>query len=62
MIRIGSFYWNSGSINDNIRKLLKRWNLAYYNNINGDVILCMNNKKVTAVNTAKNYFDVYIMR
>ena len=35
---IGVFIWNKGSINDNIRKVLTKKNIYYYNTFNGDVI------------------------
>ena len=45
---IGKFEWKSGSINDNIRKILKGLSIGYYNTFNGDVMTSGDNRKVEA--------------
>ncbi len=37
MNMFGNFKWESGSINDNIRKILKEKGINYRNTFNGDV-------------------------
>lgn len=46
--RIGSFIWTTGSINDNIRKLLAKYGFNYYNTMNGDIYTAGDNRKITA--------------
>lgn len=58
---IGSFIWNNGSINDNIRKLLKGLSIGYYNTFNGDVITSGDNRKVEAEHETGNKYNVYIL-
>lgn len=36
-LELGRFTWESGSINDNIRKILKSKNYNYRNTFNGDI-------------------------
>lgn len=37
MVSIGSFKWEKGSINDNIRKILNEKGITYRNTFNGDI-------------------------
>lgn len=36
---LGFFFWEQGSINDNIRKLLKEKGTTYTNTFNGDILV-----------------------
>lgn len=56
---IGDFDWLNGSVNDNIRALLKKRNTGYYNTFNGD-IYTNDGHKITAVHQENNKFNVYI--
>lgn len=56
---IGSFIWKSGSINDNIRKILIDKKISYYNTFNGDVVLTGCKKKVQCIIT-NNVGNVFI--
>ena len=58
---IGKFEWKSGSINDNIRKILKNLSIDYYNTFNGDVITSGDNRKVEAEHKENNEYYVYIL-
>lgn len=57
---IGQFNWKKGSINDNIRDILKALHIDYYNTFNGDVITSGDNRKVEAENGGNNTYYVYI--
>lgn len=46
--KIGSFIWKNGSINDNIRTVLKNNGIEYYNTVNGDIYTAGDNRKVIA--------------
>nr|DAP01711.1 MAG TPA: hypothetical protein [Caudoviricetes sp.] len=58
---IGKFEWKTGSINDNIRKILKGLSIGYYNTFNGDVVT-EENKKVEAEYKENDEYYVYILR
>lgn len=58
---IGKFEWKTGSINDNIRKILKSLSIGYYNTFNGDVVT-EENKKVEAEYKENDEYYVYILR
>lgn len=57
---IDKFEWIDGSINDNIRKILKKHLIGYYNTFNGDVITSTDNRKVEAEHKENNTYYVYI--
>lgn len=57
---IGKFEWKTGSINDNIRKILKSLSIGYYNTFNGDVVT-EENKKVEAEYKENDEYYVYIL-
>lgn len=57
---IDQFDWITGSINDNIRKILKEHSISYYNTFNGDVITTAYNRKVEAEHKENNTYYVYI--
>lgn len=57
---IGKFEWKTGSINDNIRKILKGLSIGYYNTFNGDVVT-EENKKVEAECNENDEYYVYIL-
>ena len=58
---IGKFEWKNGSINDNIRKILKNLSIGYYNTFNGDVITSGDNRKVEAEHKENDEYLVYIL-
>ena len=58
---IGKFEWKSGSINDNIRKILKCLSIGYYNTFNGDVVTSGDNRKVEAEHIENDEYYVYIL-
>ena len=58
---IGKFEWKNGSINDNIRKILKGLSIGYYNTVNGDVVTSGDNRKVEAEHKENDEYYVYIL-
>ena len=58
---IGKFEWKNGSINDNIRKILKGLSIGYYNTFNGDVVTSGDNRKVEAEHKENDEYYVYIL-
>lgn len=63
MRTLGNFKWESGSINDNIRKLLSARGMAYQNTFNGDIIVNVGRwEKVqyTLTNPANETYVVYL--
>ena len=57
--KIGSFVWEKGSINDNIRKILINKCIGYYNTFNGD-IFTSESKKVSAEYQENDLYFVFI--
>lgn len=57
---IGQFAWNNGSINDNIRKILKKHSIGYYSTFNGDILTTGDNRKIEAEHKENNTYYVYI--
>lgn len=55
---LGSFIWETGSINDNIRKILENKGTYYINNFNGNIIV--KNKKVRYEIDKNNNYTVFI--
>lgn len=58
---IGKFEWKTGSINDNIRKILKGLSIGYYNTFNGDIVTESDNRKVEAEYNENDEYYVYIL-
>ena len=58
---IGKFEWKSGSINDNIRKILKGLSIGYYNTFNGDVVTSGDNRKVESEHIENDEYYVYVL-
>jgi len=58
---IGKFEWKTGSINDNIRKILKSLSIGYYNTLNGDVVTEDGDRKVEAEYKENDEYYVYIL-
>lgn len=58
---IGKFEWKTGSINDNIRKILKGLSIGYYNTFNGDIVTESDNRKVEAEYKENDEYYVYIL-
>lgn len=58
---IGKFEWKTGSINDNIRKILKSLSIGYYNTFNGDIVTESDNRKVEAEYKENDEYYVYIL-
>lgn len=58
---IGKFEWKTGSINDNIRKILKGLSIGYYNTFNGDIVTESDNRKVEAECNENDEYYVYIL-
>ena len=58
---IGSFTWENGSINDNIRKILRDLQIAYYNTFNGGVITSSGNYKVEAEHVENDNYNVCVL-
>ena len=58
---IGSFTWENGNINDNIRKILKDLQIGYCNTFNGDVITSSGNYKVEAEHVENDKYNVCIL-
>lgn len=57
---IGYFKWESGSINDNIRKLLVRKNIMYMNTMNGNIKVNIEGKWLDVKYILENpYTDEY---
>ena len=58
---IGSFTWENGSINDNIRKILRDLQIGCYNTFNGDVITISGNHKVKAEQVENDNYNVCVL-
>jgi hypothetical protein len=56
---LGSFKWETGSINDNIRKILRNKGLKYINTFNGDVLV--NNIKIEHEHINGDLYNVFIV-
>ena len=58
---IGSFIWERGSINDNIRNILSSKHIPYYNTFNGDVFALFGDyKKIYVENNGRDRYNAYI--
>ena len=59
---LGSFTWERGSINDNIRKILIGKNINYTNTFNGDILINRFGewKKIEYIFTGKDKVLVYV--
>lgn len=66
MMTISNFKWESGSVNDDIIKILRNRNIDYYRTFNGDIMADVLGiglyKKVehTLTNSANDVYAVYI--
>lgn len=56
--KIGCFAWNTGSINDNIRKLLGSLKIEYNNTLSGEIYTA-SGEKVIAERSGENEYTVY---
>ena len=60
-MKLTSFQWQNGSLNDNIRSYLHKNHIPYHNTFNGDVVITVAGEKYKAypVNIGKDLFEVY---
>lgn len=61
-MNLGTFKWESGSINDNIRNILKEKSIGYLNTFNGDILAEISGDKVKVKHEMieSNTYRVYV--
>ncbi len=62
-VTLTTFYWENGSINDQIRSFLRKRKIPYYNTMNGDVMASFYNnfyQKVYAVPIGRDFYKICI--